>query len=82
MWSTRYLVLIIRRKAPIEFNQVMICALPVQESVTVITGHENARKSSKDAKRWPQDRSHLSSGMSRCGGDGDEMNTYRGMSGN
>lgn len=54
-----YRVLTSLIKAPIELNRVTICALPVHESVTVITGHENAKNSSNDAKRWPQDLSYL-----------------------
>jgi hypothetical protein len=46
-----HLVLIILRKAPIEVRRVTICALPVHESVTVITGQEKAKNSSNDEKR-------------------------------
>ena len=42
-----------------EFRRVTIWALPVQVSVTMMTGHENARKASKDENKWPHDRSHL-----------------------
>lgn len=38
---------------------VTMWALPVQQSVTVMTGHENVRKASKDSKNTPQDRSYL-----------------------
>ena len=53
------LVLIILRKAPIDVIRVTMCALPVQQSVTVMTGHENVRNSSKDSKNTPQERSNL-----------------------
>jgi hypothetical protein len=53
------LVFIILRKAPTDVSRVATCALPVQASVTVITGHEKPKKSSKDAKRWPHERSYL-----------------------
>lgn len=46
-----HLVLIILRKAPTEVIRVTICALPVLVSVTVITGHENARNCSKDSNK-------------------------------
>jgi hypothetical protein len=58
-WRPADLVLIIFRNAPIEVRRVTICGLPVHESVTVMTGHENARKSSKDENRGPQERSYL-----------------------
>jgi hypothetical protein len=54
-----HLVLIIFKKAPMEFRRVTIWALPVQASVTMMTGHENVRKASKDENKWPHDRSHL-----------------------
>ena len=41
-------VLIILMKAPMEVSRVTMCARPVQESVTVMTGQENARNSSKE----------------------------------
>lgn len=56
---TTHLVLIIFKNAPTEFRRVTICALPVVASVTVMTGHENARNASKVSNRWPQDRSYL-----------------------
>ena len=37
-----------------------MCARPVQESVTVIVGHEKVRNSSNDSKRTPHERSYLS----------------------
>ena len=40
--------------------RVTICALPVQQSVTVMTGQENVRNSSNDSKKTPHDRSYLS----------------------
>lgn len=54
-----YLVLIILRNAPIVFILVTMCAFPVIQSVTVITGHENVRNVSNDSKNAPQDRSYL-----------------------
>jgi len=45
-----YLVFIILRKAPMEFSRVTMCARPVHASVTMMTGQENARNSSKDWK--------------------------------
>jgi hypothetical protein len=54
-----HLVLIILIKAPMEFRRVTIWALPVQASVTVMTGHEKAKNSSNDENRCPHDRSHL-----------------------
>ena len=66
------LVLIILRNAPIEVILVTICALPVHESVTVMTGQEKARKSPNDAKRWPHERSYL--GTVRRS---DQTTTYR-----
>lgn len=66
MWYTKwigmaviYLVLIILRKAPMEVIRVTMCALPVWASVTVITGQENATKSSKELNRCPHERSYL-----------------------
>jgi hypothetical protein len=54
-----YLVLIILRNAPMDVILVTMWALPVQQSVTVMTGHENVRNASKDSKNTPQDRSYL-----------------------
>src|ERR1700722_12280910 len=54
-----WLVLIILRKAPMEVILVTIWALPVHASVTVITGQENSKKSSKEAKKCPHERSYL-----------------------
>jgi hypothetical protein len=59
------LVLIILRNAPIEVILVTICALPVHESVTVMTGQEKTRKSPNDAKRWPHERSYLATSTLR-----------------
>lgn len=53
------LVLIILRNAPIEVIRVTMCALPVAQSVTVITGQENAKNSSNDSKNTPHDLSYL-----------------------
>lgn len=53
------LVLIILRNAPIDVMRVTMCALPVAQSVTVITGQENVRNSSKDSKNTPHDLSYL-----------------------
>lgn len=54
-----HLVLIIFKNAPIEFNRVTMCALPVYASVTVITGHEKAKNSSNEVKRCPHVLSNL-----------------------
>lgn len=59
MHVVTHLVFIILRKDPIELDLVTICALPVQSSVTTITGHENVKNSSKDEKRWPHVLSNL-----------------------
>ena len=58
-WRDTCLVLIILRNAPIDVIRVTMCALPVQQSVTVITGQENVRNSSNDSKNTPHDRSYL-----------------------
>ena len=55
----KYLVFIILRKAPMEFNRVTMCSRPVHASVTMMTGQENARNSSKDWKWCPHDCSYL-----------------------
>ena len=54
-----YLVFIIFRKALIEFNRVTIWALPVELSVTVMTGQEKERNWSNDSNRCPHDLSYL-----------------------
>jgi len=54
-----HLVLIIFRKALIEFNRVTIWALPVELSVTVIAGQEKERNWSNDSNRCPHDLSYL-----------------------
>ena len=55
----KYLVFIILRKAPMELSRVTMCARPVHASVTMMTGQENARNSSKDWKWCPHNRSYL-----------------------
>ena len=54
-----HLVFIILMKLLIAVRRVTIWALPVHESVTVITGQENPRNSSKDSKKLPHDLSYL-----------------------
>jgi hypothetical protein len=57
-----HLVLTILIKLFMAVRRVTIWALPVHESVTVITGQENPRNSSKDSKKWPHDLSYLVNG--------------------
>lgn len=73
--STR-LVLIIFTNAPMDVMRVTMWALPVQASVTVMTGHENVRNSSNDSKKTPQVRSYLTVKFGlRCGRTSREVRT-------
>ena len=65
MGTPAHLVLIIFKKAPMELRRVTIWALPVRESVTVMTGQENARNSSNVSNKCPHDLSYLYDKMSQ-----------------